>query len=319
MTRLGGRLQNSLDETRMLVLGAQVLLGFQFEAALQPGFERLPSDVQLLLVVGLGLMLVAVGLLIAPGAFHQIVECGDDSTRVYNFTTSIASFALLPFAIGIGINLYAATFAILGAAAALAVGVGGAAFALFFWYGLESFLDRTVRARHTRHTQEEAVTERTRLEDKIRQVLTEARVVLPGAQALLGFQFAAILMEAFVRLPKLSQVLHLASLGLIAASIVFLMAPAAFHRLVEHGEDTPRMHSFASAMVVCALVPLAVGIALDFYVVLAKVLESDALAIGLSIASLLFFFGLWFGVTLAVRARDRNDNRMHSVATERAA
>lgn len=33
------------------------------------------------------------------------------------------------------------------------------------------------------------------------EVLTECRMVLPGAQALLGFQLAIVLMEAFDRLP----------------------------------------------------------------------------------------------------------------------
>ena len=143
----------------------------------------------------------------------------------------------------------------------------------------------------------------TDLETKIKQVLTEARVVLPGAQALLGFQFAAILMDAFEKLPRVSQYVHLASLGFIAASIVFLMAPAAFHRIVERGQDTERLHRFSSAMVLCAMVSLALGIAGDAYVVLDKVLGSPSLAVILAAVSLIFFFGLWFGATLTIRAR----------------
>jgi hypothetical protein len=96
---------------------------------------------------------------------------------------------------------------------------------------------------------------------------------------------------------------HLASLGLIAASIVFLMAPAAFHRIVERGQDTARLHQFSSAMVLGAMVPLALGIAGDAYVVLDKVLGSPSLAVALAGTSLIFFFGLWFGVTLALRQR----------------
>src|SRR5207237_672241 len=126
----------------------------------------------------------------------------------------------------------------------------------------------------------------TDLETRIKQVLTEARVILPGAQALLGFQFAAILMDAFEKLPRSSQYVHLASLGLIAANIVLLMAPAAFHRIVEDGQDTERLHHFSSAMVLCALVPLALGIAGDSYVVLDKVLGSTSLSITLASVSL---------------------------------
>lgn len=145
--------------------------------------------------------------------------------------------------------------------------------------------------------------EPTPLATRITHVLTEARVVLPGAQALLGFQLAAVLTDAFGRLPKSSQYMHLASLGMLAASIVLLMAPAAFHRIVERGEDSERLHRFSSAMIISAQVPLALGIACDFYIVADHVLNAPTLSLGLAVASLVFFYGLWFGLTLALRAR----------------
>jgi hypothetical protein len=41
----------------------------------------------------------------------------------------------------------------------------------------------------------------TALATKVEQLLTEARVIIPGAQALLGFQFIAMLTSGFDRLP----------------------------------------------------------------------------------------------------------------------
>jgi hypothetical protein len=302
MAKLAVQVEHALNETRMLILGAQVLLGFQFQAAFQPGFERLPPALQNLEVAGLGLMLVAIGLLISPGAFHQIVERGNDSPRLIAFTSLIATLALLPFAAGIGVEMYLAAWVILGAEAALPAGVVATAFALSFWYGIE-WLVRSTQPAVAAKTEERQMANATDLKTRIQQVLTEARVVLPGAQALLGFQFAAMLMDAFEKLPRTSQYVHLASLSLIAASIVFLMSPAAFHRIVERGQDTERLHRFSSAMVLCAMVPLAFGIAGDSYVVLDKVLRSTSLAIILAGGNLVLFFGLWFGVTLAMRAR----------------
>jgi hypothetical protein len=303
---LEDQVDNALNETRMLILGAQVLLGFEFQATFQPVYERLPAPVQELKVISLGLMLLAVGLLIAPGAFHQIVERGNDSPRVIEFTGQIAFLALFPFALGIGLNVYVAAQVVLGPAAALAAGVGATGLALIFWYGLE-WVWRARRPQRARSPkwQEDSMADQsgTRLETKIKHVLTEARVVLPGAQALLGFQLAAMLMDSFEKLPKASQYVHLASLGLMSACIVLLMAPAAFHRIVEHGEDTERLHHFSSAMVLTAMVPLAFGIAGDFYVVLQKVLDSTSVAVAGAAASLVFFFGLWFGLTLALRAQ----------------
>ena len=303
MTKLANQVENALNETRMLILGAQVLLGFQFQAVLQPGFARLPPELQGLKVVGLGLMLLAVGLLLSPGAFHQIVERGNDSPRVVAFTSRIATIALLPFAVGMGLDVYLAAWVVLGSDAALPAGLAAMGCALAFWYGIE-WLVRSRQPAQTSETEDKQMASGgTDLATKIEQVLTEARVVLPGAQALLGFQFAAILMDAFEKLPRTSQVVHLVSLGLIAASIVLLISPAAFHRIVERGLDTERLHRFSSAMVLCAMVPLAFGIAGDCYVVLDKVLDSASLAITLAGVSLIFFFGLWFGLTLALRAR----------------
>ena len=43
--------------------------------------------------------------------------------------------------------------------------------------------------------------------------LTEARVILPGAQALLGFQLSVVLTQAFEKLPVSSQIAHGMALG----------------------------------------------------------------------------------------------------------
>ncbi|HET6319022.1 MAG TPA: DUF6328 family protein [Chloroflexota bacterium] len=276
-----------------------MFIGFEYQAVFQPGFDKLPPQEQVLKLGSLSLMLLAVGLLLAPGAYHQLVAHGQDSTDVSDFTGRIAALALLPFALGMGIDVYVTTFVVLEHAWPLVFGVAAAVTAIFFWYGLEWLV------RLTTETPQEAydMSKPTELATRIKQVLTEARVVLPGARALLGFQFAAVLTDGFAKLPPMSQYVHLISLALIGVSIVFLMAPAAFHRIVERGEDTERLHAFASAMVLAAMVTLALGIAGDFYVVLEKVLHNQQLAIMLAGVAVAFFYGLWFGLTAALRTR----------------
>src|SRR5206468_2864961 len=73
MAKLKTKLENALNEGRVLVLGSQVLLGFQYEAFFQPGFSRLPPSAQTLTLIGLGLMLLAVAFLMLPIPFHQLV------------------------------------------------------------------------------------------------------------------------------------------------------------------------------------------------------------------------------------------------------
>ena len=155
----------------------------------------------------------------------------------------------------------------------------------------------------SRQAEGEKEKKKTELSDKIKHVLTEARVVLPGVQALLGFQFIAVLQESFEKLPDTSKYIHLVSLGLIALAVVFLMTPAAYHRIVERGEETEHFHRFASRMVIAALVPLALGLCGDVFVIVRKVLDSTLVAVVSSLIVLALFWELWFGLTIYRRTQ----------------
>lgn len=304
MAKLKDKIQKALDEGRMLVLGSQVLVGFQYRSVFEPGFEHLTRHSQYLKIFGLGLMLIAFGLLLAPGAYHRIVEEGEDTDRLHRFTTKVMGYALLPFAIALGFDTYVAIEPTLGRTPALGFGLGAGLFALFFWYGLE-FMRRPQRAPEVMEKKAmdekenaQAEEEGTKITDKIKHVLTEARVVLPGAQALLGFQLVTTLMEAFEKLPLSSKYVHLASLLLVGVSIVLLMTPAAYHRIVERGEETEHFHRFASRILLASMFPLALGVTGDLFVVVRKVTHSATTAIIAAALMLIFFYGFWFGFTL---------------------
>jgi amino acid permease len=325
MAKLKDKIQNALDEGRMLVLGSQVLLGFQFRSVFEPGFPKLPATSQYLKMCGLGLMLVALGLLLAPGAYHRIVEEGDDSDRLHRFTSSVVCYALLPFAVALGLDLYVAMQRTTGQTAALGVGLAASLFALFYWYGLE-FMRRSRREPEVMEKKamdekenEQAEGEGAKLTDKIRHVLTEARVVLPGAQALLGFQFVTTLMESFEKLPLSLRYVHLSSLLLVALSIVLLMTPAAYHRIVERGEETEHFHRFASRILLASMVPLALGVTGDFYVVVRKITESATASLISAALMLVFFYGFWFGFTLYRRKHKPSTAALSSGKTEQFA
>lgn len=65
--------KTALDELRMLMLGAQILLGFQFQAPFQNAFSELSFLEQGVEVIVLCLMVVVIALLITPSARHRIV------------------------------------------------------------------------------------------------------------------------------------------------------------------------------------------------------------------------------------------------------
>jgi uncharacterized protein DUF6328 len=305
--RLSEKVKIALEETRILILGAQILLGFGFRGAFSERFDELPEYARYADGVGLGLLVCTVGLLIAPGPYHRIVEGGQDSGQLHRFVTAIADLALLPFALALGLGLFVGTEGIFDdAAVSTAAGVIGAGLALVLWYGMPQLRKRFVGERERMITRGQS-NERpdTPLQAKIEQLLTEARVILPGAQALFGFQLAIVLTRAFEQLPKVSVVVHAASLFLVALAVMMLMAPAPYHRIVYAGEDTEDMYRVGSALVTAATLPLGLGLAGDIYVVIAKI--SGSFAIGSFTGALAFVLltGLWYLYPIIVARRGK--------------
>ncbi len=307
MAELKDKVKSALQENRILVLATQVVLGLQFRAVFDKGFTQLPQATQHLKLVGLGLMLLAFALLITPSSFHRLVERGEDTHRLHHLVTRMLAPVLGLFAVAVGLDLFAAGEKVGGRALGLAMGVGGAVLGLGLFYGLTG-VQRHRRAREIERTksmshQEEKSGQKVSVKDKIGHVLLEARMVLPGAQALLGFQIAIILQESFDGLPASSKFIHLASLACVALSTLLLMTPAAYHRIVEQGEETEHFHKVAGRLVLAATVPLALGLTGDTFVVVRKVLDSTPAALVAAGLNLLLCLGLWFGMTLAQRAR----------------
>jgi hypothetical protein len=286
------------------VLVVEVLVGFAYRAVFHPGFEKLPPLLVTVHTTALGLLCLVLALLILPGPYHQIAERGEDTARLREAVTLIAGLALGPFALALGAGMFAAlgSFVPLPAAAATALIVIGVA--LTCWYGIEMYMRRRLPAEEKlMKAKPDPEPGPTKIEDKISQMLTETRVVLPGAQALLGFQFITVFSDAFAKLPEYSKLVHMGSLLAIALSCIWLMTPAAYHRLVEDGEATERFQHFGSRMLLLSLPPLALGLSGDFFVVLEKVTSSKPLAGGLAALLLVIFLGCWFGLTYGLRLR----------------
>jgi len=305
MTSLKDKIQNALDENRMLVLGAEVLVGFEFTAFFQDGFKSLPERSQMLNLVGLAFMLFTLVLLLAPGVFHQLVEKGTDTADVHRFATAIVEVALLPFALGLGTTLYITAERVGGVPSGIGFGLAATSIAGLFWYG-----PRLLHARRRESSEDHKVNRNkgeeqnhTSIHDKIRQVLTEARVIIPGNQALMGFQFAVILQRGFNELPLWAKWLHLISLSLISLSTVLLLTPASYHRIVERGEETPDFFRAASGLVLSSLPLLALGLCSDFFIVIYKLDGRITLALIGAAALAILSFGLWFGYTWFRRNR----------------
>jgi Family of unknown function (DUF6328) len=118
-------------------------------------------------------------------------------------------------------------------------------------------------------------------------------VIIPGGQALLGFQLVCTFNRSFKELPLSIQYVHAASLCAVALAVLLLMTPAALHRIAFHGEDDRSFFKIGSALVVGASIPLASGISGDIAVVFFKVTESMFAALVSGCLSLFVLLGVW--------------------------
>jgi hypothetical protein len=133
------------------------------------------------------------------------------------------------------------------------------------------------------------------LSEAVTHLLEECCMVLPGVQALFGFQLIAVFNSTFrERLTSTEQIIHLIAIGLVTMSVALIMASAAYHRQTNPEEATDSFIKLASYLLLCSMLPLMVGISLDFYLIARLILENNILSLLLSVALMIWFTTCWF-------------------------
>ncbi|MDR6535707.1 DUF6328 family protein [Variovorax soli] len=148
--------------------------------------------------------------------------------------------------------------------------------------------------------------EQDQLKTALQHALDEARMVLPGAQALFGFQLIAVFNQRFEDLGPVLQRVHLGALCLVALAVVLVMSPAAFHRQTHPHHVTDGLLRVTTGFINAALVPLMLGLAADLYLVAVMVTGSvpfAALAAGAAVGGAGFLWFVFPRVSSAGRAR----------------
>jgi hypothetical protein len=124
------------------------------------------------------------------------------------------------------------------------------------------------------------------LGDTVRQILEEARMILPGVQTLFGFQLIVAFNQRFQdALSPTEQRLHLLAMALIALATGLLLAPAAYHRRAEPESVSRRFVRLSTRLLAWSTYPLLAGIVVDFYLVATLITANDA--VGFLLAGLL--------------------------------
>jgi hypothetical protein len=151
---------------------------------------------------------------------------------------------------------------------------------------------------------EEAKAEQVPLSQTVTFILEECRMVLPGIQALFGFQLIAVFSQRFEQLRKFEQWFHLSALFLIALAMALIMGPAAYQRHAEPEMVTHRFVRLATRLVLLSMFPFTAGISLDFYVIAQFVLGHRLLGGILAVILFACFFTIWFVLPRAQRLLD---------------
>jgi hypothetical protein len=139
------------------------------------------------------------------------------------------------------------------------------------------------------------------LDSETHFTLEEARTVVPGVQALFGFQLIVAFHPRFETLDWTLKGAHLAALVAIAASMALIMAPAAYHRQAERGTVSRHFADLASGLIAWAMVPLMAAVSLDIFLVSTVVLPSKVLSVVIALGVAALFAGLWLVFPLLQR------------------
>src|SRR5439155_25937574 len=116
-------------------------------------------------------------------------------------------------------------------------------------------------------------------------LLDECRMVLPGIQALLGFQLIVVFTTGFdEKLNGTEQRLHLAAIAMVAVAVALIMAPAAYNRQTAVREVTDTFVRVSTRLLLVSMPPLAVGICLDVYIIARVILHDSGWSVVLASA-----------------------------------
>jgi hypothetical protein len=133
------------------------------------------------------------------------------------------------------------------------------------------------------------------LDKELQHTLEEARTVIPGLQALFGFQLIVPFHPSFKQLEVSLKLSHLGALIALALAIALIMTPAAYHRMVLRGKVSRSLIDFASRLIACAMAALTMGITLNMFLLGSVVLESKLWGGLLGLVAFIAVAGLWFG------------------------
>ncbi|MBP6352181.1 MAG: hypothetical protein KA392_21680 [Candidatus Obscuribacter sp.] len=140
----------------------------------------------------------------------------------------------------------------------------------------------------------------------VEHIMQEARMVLPGVQALFGFQLVCVFSQGFAQIPRIDQYIHVLAIFLSINAFCFLLTPTAIDRQCDPEWLAHDFAMMASRFTLLGMLPLMLSTVLDAYVVFHAILKDMRIAIPLAL--ILFGELFYFWVILPYQKRSVKAN-----------
>ncbi|WP_133479201.1 DUF6328 family protein [Cognatilysobacter segetis] len=132
-------------------------------------------------------------------------------------------------------------------------------------------------------------------------LIEECRMVLPGVQALFGFQLIAVFSERFdTALTASEKLLHLGSIVLVGLAIALIMTPAAYHRVTSPDRVSAHFIRLSTRLLMAGMPILMVALTMDAYLV-GRLIGGSTAAAATAAVLLAAFAALWIALPVASR------------------
>jgi predicted membrane channel-forming protein YqfA (hemolysin III family) len=139
--------------------------------------------------------------------------------------------------------------------------------------------------------------EEQRLDRELIELLNELRVTLAGVTVLLGFLLTVPFTNRFDKLNSLQRNTLMVAFFSTAASVVMLVAPAAFHRLRWRAKDKEALLTTSNRLAIAGLICLSVSTG-SVVLLFSELFFSTGVAVLITIVVTSTIAVLWFGLAI---------------------
>jgi len=146
------------------------------------------------------------------------------------------------------------------------------------------------------------MTQESKHDRELIELLNELRVILPGIQVLFAFLLVVPFSNGFADTTATQKKVYYASFIFTTIATAFLIAPTSYHRLRWRVRDKDHMLIVANRLAIVGTVFLALAMSCVVFFI-TDFLYSGITVLATSTAALLFSW-LWFGLPLFRAARD---------------